>query len=316
MTSWVPGTQKVYNTYLAQWCTFCIIHNVNKFKPTVFQVCRFIRSLSERELSYGAVNAARCALSVLLPRLENGNTIGKQYWVCQAVKAVYRVRPPVPKYSTFWDVSIVFKMLIKWGCNEFLSFEKLGKKLLILILLITGQRGQLIPALLLSELTWTDTGGARFQLRTLMKTAKTGQPLQSVLLEAYPDQPLLCVVATLKAYLLATKGLRIKEVEGKIVKYDKLLLSYRFPNKPIGRDSVSRWVLWVLRKARINKKFRAHSTRGAGTSKAAKLGVGINELLNYGSWRCQKTMAKHYNKKIESSKKGPTVAQAILNDVN
>ena len=93
------------------------------------------------------------------------------------------------------------------------------------------------------------------------------------------------------------------------------MLSYKSPNKPIGRDSVSRWVLWILRKARIDKRFRAHSTRGAGTSKAATLGVGMNELLKYGSWRCEKTMAKHYNKKVETKISGTSVAQAILNDV-
>ena len=313
LTSWGTGTRKVYNTYLNQWNTFCIIHKINKFNPAVFEVCKFLRSLSERNLSFGAVNAARCALSVLLPTLKNGNTMGKHYWVTRACKSAYKIRPPVPKYPTFWDVSIVFNMIKSWGKNEFMCFEMLAKKLVILILLVTGQRGQLITALLLSELIWTHKGCARFQLKTLMKTAKTGQPLEVVVLDPYPQQPLLCVVATLKAYLKATAGFRIKTIKGKIVKYDKLMLSYRFPNKPIGRDSVSRWVLWVLRRAKISKNFRAHSLRGAGTSKAAKLGVGINELLNYGSWRSEKTMARHYQKDIETGP-GKSVSQAILDD--
>ena len=147
LESWSTGTKKVYETYMSQWATFCIIHRVSLRSPSPFEVCRFLRILSDRGRAFGTVNAARCALSVLVKNLDNGKTMGTHYWVCRAVRTAYRRNPPSPRYNKFWDIRLVFSMFQRWGANEDLSLQFLGFKLLVLILLLTGQRGQVIPAL-------------------------------------------------------------------------------------------------------------------------------------------------------------------------
>ena len=312
LESWSTGTQKVYETYMDQWATFCIIHRISLRSPSPFEVCRFLRLLSEKGRAFGTVNAARCALSVLVKNLDNGKTMGTHYWVCRAVRTAYRRNPPSPKYNKFWDIRLVFSMFQRWGPNEALSTQFLGFKLTMLILLVTGQRGQVIPALDLRNLTWMESGSARFVLKGLMKTARTGEPLKELVLEPFHEEETLCVVCALKRYLQVTRPFRLDK-EGR--RKHSLFLYYRKPFSEIGQDSSKRWVLAVLAAAGVDTRvYRAHSTRGANTSAGGRLGVSTAVLLRHGSWKGAKTMAKHYNKPIENPKPPKTLARILLED--
>ena len=185
LKSWRPATMATYNNYLNKWFLFCGHYEVQPFSPTTFQVCRFLRLLSELDLSSGAINAARCALSVLLPLLTNGLTIGKDYWVCRAVKAAYHAKPPKARYAGFWDVSSVFRLFEAWGENGQLSLKQLSQKLVILFLLVSGQRGQAVPALNLDHLVWSEEGAAVFTLTVPMKTTRVGESLPVVTIKPY-----------------------------------------------------------------------------------------------------------------------------------
>ena len=297
---------------MSQWATFCIIHHVSLRSPSPFQVCRFLRILSDRGRAFGTVNAARCALSVLVKNLDNGKTMGTHYWVCRAVRTAYRRNPPSPRYNQFWDIRLVFSMFQRWGANEDLSLQFLGFKLLVLILLVTGQRGQVIPALDLRNMTCLASGSVRFVLKGLMKTARTGEPLKELVLEPFHEEETLCVVCALKRYVQVTKPFRKDKNGG--AKHS-LFLSYRKPFGEISQDTSKRWVLAVLSAAGIDTRvYRAHSTRGASTSAGGRLGVSTAVLLRHGSWKGAKTMAKHYNKPIENPKPPKTLARILLED--
>ena len=131
--------------------------------------------LSQQKLSFGAVNAARCTLSVLMPDF----SIGKNYWVCRAVHTAYLRNPPKPKYKTFWDVNLVFKVIRTWGANSKMSLRLLSEKLTVLFLLVSGQRGQAIVAIDVDAVVNTDDG-LEITLNKPMKTARTGESLQKI----------------------------------------------------------------------------------------------------------------------------------------
>ena len=111
----------------------------------MFQVCTFLRKMSKDGYSYGAINAARCALSLLLPRQPSGDTVGKDYWVSRACRAAWVINPPRLRYTR--NVGKVFKCLKDWESNKRLTLKRLVMKLLILVLLTTGQRGQVALAM-------------------------------------------------------------------------------------------------------------------------------------------------------------------------
>ena len=55
-----------------------------------------------------------------------------------------------------------------------------------------------------------------------------------------------------------------------------------------------------MRISGIKTTYSAHSLRGAGVSKGAKLKVPTDVLMDYGSWKSVKTMARHYQKPLEN----------------
>ena len=53
---------------------------------------------------------------------------------------MFNLRPPRPKLQFVWDVKIVFSYLEEKGLNNILPDKILSQKLLILLLLLGGQR--------------------------------------------------------------------------------------------------------------------------------------------------------------------------------
>lgn len=272
---------------------FCDFHKFDPYAPVVRNVTDFLRLLLEDGASYSTINIARCALSAVLDT-GSGVSIGSNSMVSLVVKGCGNINPPQPKYDSTWDVSLVFKLFHRWGRNSKLSLLKLSHKLTVLLLLCTAQRGQTIWRCNLSGLKYTEFG-ARFNMRHQLKHNKPGDPLSSIKVVSYKDDPILCPVRCLKEYIFRTKYLRKGE--------DQLLIKSAKPHEKIARNTVSSWTKKVFKAAGIDtKKFGAHSTRAASTSAALAEGININTLLQQASWKSAQTFAKHYNKPIEDVK--------------
>ena len=126
--------------------------------------------------------------------------------------------------------------------------------------------------------------------------------MERVLIKPFPRSPCLCVVRTLKEYIKRTDELRQSR---------QLIVITRSPFTAVKRDTVSTWVKQVLNEAGIEKYFGAHSLRGAGVSKGALLGLDVDCLMKYGSWKNERTMAKHYRKPIRNDNE-ETLGQQLL----
>ena len=288
MESWRPSTKKLYTTYLNKWATFCVERDISLRNPTLPQACKFLRMLSDSGSSYSSVNSARCALSTILPRFD-GLSFGENVIVCRLLKGVYERNPPKPRYAQFWDVNKVFLLFKSWDTNSKLSLKMLSMKLAVLLLMVTSQRGQTIVNLTLDDLSLSDV--AIFRMKKLLKHNRVGDPLDTVKLRPFSHCKKLCVVRALKAYLCKTQFFR---------SYSALLLSYIRPYKPISRDTLSRWTLSILSMAGIDtSRYKSHSTRGASTSAAKRLGVPINTIMKQASWRSVQSFAKFYDKRLE-----------------
>ena len=63
------------------------------------------------------------------------------------MKGIFQEKLPRPKYTEIWDVSIVLSYLQSFSPVDKLSLNELTLKLLVLILLVLGQRGQTVHLL-------------------------------------------------------------------------------------------------------------------------------------------------------------------------
>ena len=145
MSSWRTGTKKQYNTYIRKWLEFCCERTIDKYSPTLVQALSFLESLHGHGLSYSGLNTARSALSAIIS-IPDCQTFGTHPVVMRFMKGVFELQKPQPKYTQVWDVSTVLKYLATLKLNS-LSLKNLTLKLVMLLLFVSGQRGQAIHSL-------------------------------------------------------------------------------------------------------------------------------------------------------------------------
>ena len=132
------STRKKYNPYQQKWHIYCQENNINPVTPNI-TVLDFLSNLYDQGLSYSAINSAKSALShiILIPP---HTKLSDHLLISQYGKGVFNLRPPRPKLQFVWDVKIVFSYLEEKGSNNILPDKILSQKLLILLLLLGGQR--------------------------------------------------------------------------------------------------------------------------------------------------------------------------------
>ena len=115
----------------------------------------------------------------------------------------------------------------------------------MLLLLVSGQRGQTIHLLDINHMFVSDDKYT-FVIPNHLKQSKPGLSNPQVVLETI-ERPSICVVTTLEEYLVRTKSLRGSG-------QSQLLLSFVKPYRPVSRDTLTRWVRCTLALAGIEKK--------------------------------------------------------------
>ena len=114
-----------------------------------------------------------------------------------------------------------------------------------------------------------------FELGRLTKSRKKGQCLLKLTFTAFDTNPDLCAVSTINFYLECTKGWRSDC--NKI----QLLLSYIKLHKEVVPCTIAGWLVQMMNESGVDaSEFRAHSTRGASTSKAKAKGLSCQEIMN------------------------------------
>ena len=158
---------------------------------------------------------------------------------------------------------------------EALSLQRLTYRLILLLALATAQRTQTLQAISLPNLRQIIHGYA-IEIPKLIKTSRPGtfQPLLE--LPRFPNNPPLCVPTTLESYVAATAPLRGSE--------EQLFITYTNPYRAASKDTVSRWLRTTLVLCGIDRRFPAHSTRYAASSKALKKGVSLDKIRKAACW--------------------------------
>lgn len=127
---------------------------------------------------------------------------GGHLLVTQLMKGMFNSRPPKPKYSHTWDVTLVTKYLASLGSNRLLSLKHLSLKLAMLFCLerVSALRKlDLVHCRILPE-------GMEF---VLSATHKSGSPYQltKAFFARFPSNSRLCLVETSGSYLKATRAI-------------------------------------------------------------------------------------------------------------
>ena len=184
-SSWRPGTQKQYQVYIQKWSHFCTQRKINHNQPTVEQALDFFTHLYEQGLTYSTINTARNALSSYIT-LEDSSSLGQHPLVSRLLRGIFQSKPPSPRYSETWDVSVVLHYLQGLSPVGTLKLKELTLKLVTLILLVSGQGGQTVHLLDLSNMR-VSTDSYTFLFTKLLKQTRPGFSNPAVTLTAFRD---------------------------------------------------------------------------------------------------------------------------------
>ena len=133
---------------------------------------------------------------------------------------------------------------------------------------------------------------------TFTKPRKSGNPtsLTTVSFLRFAQDVTLCPLGCLESYLKATIEFRLTP------EHDKLFLSVQHPHHPVSRNTIARWLCDTLKAAGIDSTiFKAHSTRAASTSAAAKKQLPLSGILKMGDWSSSSTFQRYYKPTIDDS---------------
>ena len=284
-----------------KWVLFCTQNHIKVFSKDMSCILRFLNVLYDDGLIYSAMNTARSALSAFLG-MANTDQLGTHPLIVRFMKGISRSRPTLPRYECICYVKDVFNVFRQQPLVEYLSFHDLALRTVMLLALVSAQRGQSIHMMDIKHMQATSEQYI-FQLHGEFKQARVGFETMNVVLPACNDDIRLCIVHTLSVYLSRSEPLRNSS---------QLFVSTVRPHKAVTKDTIARWIKVTLRLAGIDvARFKPHSTRAAATSAAHCKGVKVADILKVAGWSNEKTFARFYNKPLHASV-GSTFSGAVL----
>jgi hypothetical protein len=284
---------KLYDTYLRRWRNFCSERFLDCLHSNVTTGLAYLQSLVALGLGFSAINTARSAISsvILLP---TGQHFGVHNDVKLFMKGVFNSRPPRARYVSTWDPTVVLEFLKSWGPAQDIPLDKHTMKLVMLIMLTTGQRPQILTKLLLHNMK---TGDDFYEFALSALDLNQGRPNyrpDSILLKRYPENMRICVFHYLQVYLRRTALLR-KDIVNIFITTTK-------PYRTASANTISRWLKVVLREAGVDTShFSAGSSRAATTSKAKAIGMPIDQILKAGGWSNASTFTRFYDRPVQAT---------------
>ena len=139
--------------------------------------------------------------------------------------------------------------------------------------------------------------GVTFIRTGLSKTDRPGHMKKSVFVPTFKSNKLLDPKRALSYYLKRTEEFR-KSGSAEIL---KLFLAVNKPHKPVSRQTISKWLVNVIKfsyqkEKKQTPKVKGHSTRSVGPSWALFKGASLDQIMESADWIRENTFVKHYLK--------------------
>ena len=285
------STQKQYDSYLKAWFDFCAQHQRDPFELDVPFGISFLEQL-RHNVGYSALNTARSALSsILIPR--DNVPFGQNRLVKLFMRGVYNIKPPQPRYVLTWDPQQVLNLLKTWNSPDTIDLKLLTFKVVVLVLLVTGQRLQTVSLLSIDHMDIAkDSKRITFTIYDFMKQSRPGYKNPQIVLKSFSDVD-ICVVTYMLAYIRRTRSVRTSPT---------LFISFKKPFNTVSKATLARWVKCVMISSGIDVSiFKPHSIRGASTSAALRGGAPVEDILASAGWTNNNVFAKYYQRSVQEN---------------
>ena len=185
----------------------------------------------------------------------------------------------------------MFEYFRSLGDNRQIPDKRLSQKLLILQLLLGGQRLNSVFHLTIDRMIISSTS-VTFSPEHVLKHSKPGRKLDVLEYRAYSD-PKLCVLECVKKYIHQRNDRVDKEQK-------RLFITFQKPNHTASIDILRGWIKETFAETNLIENFTPHSCRSASTTKAFTVSLDILDIFRKACWSNAKTFLQHYKKETVS----------------
>ena len=171
------------------------------------------------------------------------------------------------------------------GDNRKISDKHLSQKLLILLLLLGGQRLNSVFHFTIDRMIISSTS-VTFSPENILKHSKPGRKFDAFEYQAYSD-PNLYVLECLKEHINRRND-RVDKLQ------KRLFITYRKPYHTASIDTLRRWIKETFAQTNLIENFSPHSCRSASTTNAFNMSLDIMDILRKAWWSNAKPFLQHY----------------------
>jgi hypothetical protein len=298
--SWRSGTRKDYQSKFKKFDSWCSERKINPYLASLSDCADFLTFLFEEGLKYRTINGYRSMLSSVLAPVEN-IPVGQHPFIIRLLRAVFNERPPIKKLVPEWNLLIVLDCLKKSPFEPLKSatLRYLTWKVCFLLAITSFRRCSDLQSLTLGEqLVNVQKKGVTFIRTGLSKQDRPGHSDRTIFVPSLPDNKLLDPKRAIYHYLKRTESLRNSES-------DKMFLATKKPHKPVSSQTVSRWLVSVIKfcyksQNKAIDTVRGHSTRSVGPSFALFKGASLQQIMESADWSRETTFTRHYLRNINT----------------
>ena len=148
----------------------------------------------------------------------------------------------MPRYNTFWDVSVVLQYIRQLGHNHSLSLRQLTLKTVVLLALTRPSRSVDLCRLDTKTRTYI-ASGVILKPTHLSKQSQASNPITDFFFPSFNQDTCLCPVETLKAYQSQTllfRGMNPNTPQ------TNLILSWIGRYAPVSSSTIAHWLCTCL----------------------------------------------------------------------
>ena len=229
-SSWRKSTEKSYTSVWKKWSSWCEERGADSFSATIAEIADFLTHQFNSGKQYFTINSYHFATSNTHLEID-GYPVGRHPIICRLMQGVFNERPSVPKYSKLWNIDEVLSYLESMADYADLSFKQLTLKTAMLMTLANVDRTSDLHLLDVRYMQ-SQPDKVKFTVAGLLKTRRSGPP-QEVKYSSFMDNPKICPMSALLAYIDQTKGKLTK-------KEYKLFLALKKPHMLVSTSTISR----------------------------------------------------------------------------
>uniref|UniRef100_A0A1X7VE33 Tyr recombinase domain-containing protein n=1 Tax=Amphimedon queenslandica TaxID=400682 RepID=A0A1X7VE33_AMPQE len=303
LSSWRQKSAQSYDSLCKRWISWCSERHSDPVSGPIEDFVNFLAELHYQGYQYRSLCAYRSAIASMHSPID-GFSVGQHPLVSRLLKGAFQLNPPLPRYSSTWDVNFVLTHLNSHRLDANLTLRQLTLRTVMLMALTRPSRSVDLSNLDLTGFRNTPEGSV-FVPRALTKQSRPGREIKEFFFPKFQENSKLCPVHSLNLYIDKTRLLREEKT--------RLFISLIKPHNPVTSCTIARWLKQVMTAAGIDTSiFKAHSVRSASTSAASTAGVTTEDILNAADWSTESSFSRFYYKPVRN----PVFASAILKATN